>query len=149
MLRALRAGHPPSVEWMAKAAPTTDPRHRLGRAAEAMVAGWLERRGWRIVARNARTSTVRGELDLVAIDAGALVFVEVKALSATSAAGPERPAMAVGHRKRHKLRSLALAWLRDHDGSVPPHRTLRFDVVGVWMGPGGEIIEWEHVRAAF
>ena len=85
----------------------------------------------RIVARNARTSSVRGEIDLIALDGRTLVFVEVKALRATSLAGPERPAMAVGHRKRHKLRSLALAWLRDHDGSVPPHGTLRFDVVGL------------------
>ena len=67
---------------------------------------------------------MRGEIDLIALDGRTLVFVEVKALRATSLAGPERPAMAVGHRKRHKLRSLALAWLRDHDGSVP--RTARF-----------------------
>jgi putative endonuclease len=134
---------------MAESASTTDPRHRLGRAAEALVAGRLERMGWRIVARNARTSTVRGELDLVAIDGGTLVFVEVKALSAASAAGPERPAMAVGHRKRHKLRTLALAWLRDHDGSVPPHRTLRFDVVGVRVDSEGRVVEREHLRGAF
>ena len=63
--------------------------------------------------------------------------------------GPERPAIAVGHRKRHKLRSLALAWLRDHDGSVPPHGALRFDVVGVRIDATGRIAEWEHLRAAF
>jgi putative endonuclease len=149
MLRALRARHPTTVEWMAESASMTDPRHRLGRAAEALVADWLERMGWRIVARNARTSTVRGELDLIAIDGGALVFLEVKALSPTSAAGPERPAMAVGHRKRHKLRTLALAWLGDHDGSVPPHRTLRFDVVGVRVDSEGRVVEREHLPAAF
>jgi putative endonuclease len=134
---------------MPDATSAMDPRHRLGRAAEALVAEWLERMGWRIVARNARTSTVRGELDLVAMDGMDLVFVEVKALSAGSLAGPERPAMAVGHRKRHKLRTLALAWLRDHDGSVPPHRCLRFDVVGVRMDASGRIVDCEHVRAAF
>jgi putative endonuclease len=102
-----------------------------------------------IVARNARTSSVRGEIDLIALDGRALVFVEVKALRTTSRAGPERPAMAVGHRKRHKLRSLALAWLREHDGSVPPHRTLRFDVVGLRVDAGGRVTEWEHLRGAF
>jgi putative endonuclease len=134
---------------MPDAAAAMDPRHRLGRAAEVAVADALGRMGWRIVARNARTSTVQGELDLVAIDGMALVFVEVKALSTSSRAGPERPAMAVGRRKRHKLRTLALAWLRDHDGSVPPHRTLRFDVVGVRMDASGRIVEREHLRAAF
>jgi putative endonuclease len=121
----------------------------LGSAAEALVADSLERSGMRIVARNARTSTVRGDIDLIAVDGRALVFVEVKALSATSLGGPERPAMAVRHRKRHKLRSLALAWLGDHDGSVPQHGTLRFDVVGVRIDARGRITEWEHVRAAF
>jgi putative endonuclease len=127
----------------------SDARQRLGRTAEALVADSLERRGMRIVARNARTTSVRGELDVIALDGPSLVFVEVKALRATSVAGPERPAMAVGRRKRHKLRSLALAWLRDHDGSVPPHRTLRFDVVGLRLDSRGQAVEWEHVRAAF
>ena len=127
----------------------SDARQRLGRAGEALVADSLERRGMRIVARNARTSSVPGEIDLIALDGRALVFVEVKALRATSLAGPERPAMAVGHRKRHKLRSLALAWLRDHDGSVPPHGTLRFDVVGLRLDSRGHAVEWEHLRGAF
>jgi putative endonuclease len=127
----------------------SDTRQRLGRAAEVLVADSLERRGMRVVARNVRTSSVRGEIDLIALDGRALVFVEVKALRTTSRAGPERPAMAVGHRKRHKLRSLALAWLREHDGSVPPHRTLRFDVVGLRVDAGGRVTEWEHLRGAF
>jgi len=127
----------------------SDARQRLGRAAEALAADSLRRRGMRIVARNARTSAVRGELDLIALDGPTLVFVEVKALRATSVAGPERPAMAVGRRKRHKLRSLALAWLRDHDGSVPPHRALRFDVIGLRLDSRGRAVEWEHLRGAF
>jgi putative endonuclease len=127
----------------------SDARRQLGHAAEALVARSLEGRGMRIVASNARTTSVRGEIDLIALDGPALVFVEVKALRAGALAGPERPAMAVGHRKRHKLRSLALAWLRDNDGSVPPHRTLRFDVVGVRIDSGGRAVEWEHLRGAF
>ena len=103
----------------------------------------------RIVARNERTSGVRGEIDLIALDGRALVFVEVKALRVGSRVGPERPAMAVGPRKRRKLRSLAFAWLNDHDGSVPPHGALRFDVVGVRIDATDRIAEWEHLRSAF
>jgi putative endonuclease len=143
ILRFLCADAPPTVGVMSEA------RQRMGRAAEALVADSLERRGMRIVARNARTSAVRGEIDLIALDGRALVFVEVKALRAGSVAGPERPAIAVGHRKRHKLRSLAIAWLRDHDGSVPPHGALRFDVVGLRLDSGGRAVEWEHLRGAF
>ncbi len=121
----------------------------MGRAAESLAAVALERRGMRILARNQRTSAVRGEIDLIALDGAALVFVEVKARRVGSSVGPERPAMAVGQRKRHKLRSLALAWLRDRDGSVPSHDSLRFDVVGVRLDAGGRVVEWEHLRGAF
>jgi putative endonuclease len=124
-------------------------RQRLGRAAEALAAQRLERRGMRILARNQRTATVRGEIDLIAIDGPALVFVEVKARTAGGLTGPESPALAVGHRKRHKIRSLALAWLRDRDGSVPRHDSIRFDVVGVRVNTEGQVTEWEHLQAAF
>jgi len=124
-------------------------RQLLGNRAEIMVAARLSRSGMRIVARNQRTSEVRGEIDLIVLDGRALVFVEVKALSADAVAGPARPVLAVGHRKRRKVRSLAVAWLRDHDGFVPPHDTLRFDVVGVRIDAAGQPVDWEHVRAAF
>ena len=122
---------------------------RLGSHAETLAAARLSRSGMRIVARNQRTSEIRGEIDLIALDGGDLVFVEVKALSASAVAGPERPVLAVGHRKQRKLRSLAIAWLHDHDGFVPQHDALRFDVVGVRVDAAGRAVDWEHVRAAF
>jgi putative endonuclease len=124
-------------------------RQRTGRQAEQLVAERLEREGWTIVARNARTSEVRGELDLVGTDREALVFVEIKARTAGSAIGPETPAMAVGPRKRAKLRALAAAWLRDRGYDVPRHRDLRFDVVGLRLDPAGRVTEYEHLRGAF
>jgi putative endonuclease len=124
-------------------------RKRLGNHAETLAAAQLSRSGMRIVARNQRTSEVQGELDLIAVDGRDLVFVEVKALSAGSVVGPERPVLAVGHRKQRKLRSLAIAWLRDHDGFVPHHDALRVDVVGMRIDAAGRPVEWEHVRAAF
>ena len=127
----------------------SEPRQRLGRAGEAFAADALARSGMRILGRNERTSTVRGELDLIALDGSALVFVEVKTRRLGASIGPETPAMAVGHRKRHKLRSLALAWLRDHAGSVPPHGALRFDVVGLSVDAWGDVAELEHLRGAF
>ena len=56
--------------------------------------------GWEIVERNARTRY--GELDIVALDGRALVFVEVKAGRAGSAFGPERPVLAVDRRKQRR-----------------------------------------------
>jgi putative endonuclease len=124
-------------------------RMRLGSHAETLVAARLSRSGMRIVARNQRTSEVPGEIDLIALDGRELVFVEVKALSAGAMAGPERPVLAVGWRKQRKLRSLAIAWLHDHDGFLPPHDGLRFDVVGVRIDAAGQPVDWEHVLAAF
>ena len=124
-------------------------RQRTGRQAENLVAARLERQGWRIVERNARTSEVRGEVDLIAVDADALVFVEVKARTTGSSLGPETPAMAVGPRKRAKLRALASAWLRDRGYGVPRHRNLRFDVIGLRLDRGGRVAEYEHLKGAF
>jgi putative endonuclease len=92
---------------------------------------------------------VRGEIDLVALDAGQLVFVEVKTRRVGNRLGPERPAAAVGPQKQRKLRALALAWLAANRGSVPAHRGLRFDVVGVVLGNEGEVLEWDWIEAAF
>jgi putative endonuclease len=124
-------------------------RQRLGRDAEALVAARLERAGWCIVARNARPTGVRGEIDLIALDGSTLVFVEVKARRPGPGPGPESPAIAVGARKRAKLRGLAAAWLRDRGYDVPRHRELRFDVVGLRLDPRGRVVEYEHLVAAF
>jgi putative endonuclease len=132
-----------------RVAAVTVARQRLGRRVEAAVAERLAADGWSVVARNARTAEVRGEIDLVAWDGDALVFVEVKARKNGSHRGPETPAMAVGRRKRAKLRSLAVAWLRDNAGHLPPHRELRFDVVGIRVDAAGRPTEWEHLRGAF
>jgi putative endonuclease len=123
-------------------------RQRLGRAAEELVARRLERAGWRIVARNSRTST--GELDLIALDGATLVFVEVKAGRLGASIGPERPALAVGPRKQRQIRRLAREWLAAADGPRPPWADgYRFDVVGVSYDNAGRVAEVEHIRAAF
>jgi putative endonuclease len=127
----------------------TEARRQLGQQVEAVVARALESRGGRIIARNERTTAVRGEIDLVMLDGADLVFVEVKARTEGALYGPERAALAVTRRKQMKLRSLARAWLADRSGGLPPYRRLRFDVVGVTVDPVGRVVDWEHLRAAF
>jgi putative endonuclease len=123
-------------------------RQRLGRAAEGLVATRLERAGWRVVGRNARTRS--GALDLVALDGATLVFVEVKAGRLGARAGPERPALAVGHRKRARIRRLAREWLAAADGPRPAWvEGYRFDVVGVSFDAAGRLAGVEHIRNAF
>jgi putative endonuclease len=120
-------------------------RQRLGRAAEELVARRLQRAGWRVIERNARTAS--GEIDLVGLDGLTLVFVEVKAGRVGTSAGPERPALAVGPRKQRRLRLLAREWLAE--GRTPSGVAgYRFDVVGVSFG-GDRFTNVDHIRNAF
>jgi putative endonuclease len=124
-------------------------RQRLGRQAEELVAASLERRGARIVASNARPTSVRGEIDLIVLEGSTLVFVEVKARRAGSELGPESPLLAVNRRKQLRLRRLAAAWLRESGDTAPRRRGIRFDVVGLRLDGAGRVVEWDHVRGAF
>lgn len=126
----------------------TEARQTLGRKGETIVAEHLARRGWRILARNARVRGVRGELDIVAIDGLTLVFIEVKTLSANATRGPASPLEMVGPRKQAKLRSLAGVWTRQNREKLPYVRGIRIDVVGLRIDHRGEVCDWQHVRAA-
>ncbi len=118
----------------------SDPRHQFGQASEVWAEQFLRAKGYRILERNLRTSL--GELDLVAEDAGVLVFVEVKG-RATEAFGGAL--LAVDRRKRAKLVRLASQYLAQRHLSDRP---CRFDVVLVQGQPSaqGQI---EHLQNAF
>ena len=120
-------------------------RQRLSRRAEQLVADALRARGWRVLARNIRLPS--GELDIVALDRGTLVFVEVKAGRAGADLGPESPAHAVGPRKQRKLRLLAREWIAERRGPSGV-AGYRFDVVGVSFRADG-IADVDHIREAF
>jgi putative endonuclease len=124
----------------------TATRQRSGRIAEDVVAARLAAAGWRIVERNARTR--HGELDIVALDGSALVFVEVKAGREGAAAGPERPVLGVGPRKQRQVRRLATAWMASRR-DLPRYREIRFDAVGVTLDRDDRPTAVEHIRAAF
>ena len=116
----------------------TERRRRLGEAAEELVAGRLASAHWEILERNARTRF--GELDLVALDGWALVFVEVKAGRADSSFGPERPVLAGDRRKQQRIRRLAAAWMAERRLDRP-YREIRFDAVGVSFDRAGRVAD--------
>ena len=91
-----------------------DPRRRLGAEGEARAAAYLEARGYRIVAANARADGV--EIDLIARKGGLLVFAEVKTRRSRSAGLPEE---AVDGRKRARLVRGARAWLASSSDGAP------------------------------
>ncbi|MDX6602257.1 MAG: putative endonuclease [Solirubrobacterales bacterium] len=125
----------------------THARLRTGARAEELVARRLAAAGWEIVERNARTRF--GELDIVALDGRALVFVEVKAGREGNRFGPERPVLSVDWRKQLRVRRLATAWMAERRGTIPSYEEIRFDAVGVTFSRAGAVTDVEHIEAAF
>lgn len=97
---------------------------RLGMAGERAAARALERLGCRIVARNARTPF--GELDIVAFDGAALLFVEVKTLREKPNFAPAGNLSRAQCVRNRRAAEYYLTLLRP--GKVPVYR---FDLVEV------------------
>jgi putative endonuclease len=120
----------------------TDQRRDRGALGERIATAHLERRGYAIVDRNYRTRW--GELDLVACDERALVFVEVK----TRRAGSGAPFDAITAAKRLRVRRMVSSWLGD-PRPRPHRRDIRIDAIGVTIDARGEMVALDHVEAAF
>ncbi len=101
-----------------------------GRWAEDLALSHLEKRGYRLVARNRRTPF--GEIDLWMKQGRVHVFVEVK-----QRRGPRygHPAEAITQTKRHRMRRSALFLLGRDDLPV------RFEAVLVYGTPKAYRIE--------
>jgi putative endonuclease len=93
---------------------------RLGLSAETRAAVYLMLKGYRVRARRFRTPV--GEIDIVAMRRGVLVFVEVKARASFDAA-----AESIGPRQRRRIIAAAQFWLAGHPRDAG--RDMRFDVV--------------------
>ncbi|MEM7482705.1 MAG: YraN family protein [Acidobacteriota bacterium] len=113
-----------------------------GRLAEREARRWLVRNGFRILRSNVASRS--GEVDLVAVEAGVLCFVEIKARSGPSFG---TAAAAVTLTKRRKLVREAERWLRRHPWEGP----CRFDVLALdRVLEGGSAVWRIHlIRGAF
>jgi putative endonuclease len=118
----------------------TRPR-TLGQRGEDAAARYLKRLGYTIVARGDRART--GELDLVAVDARTVVFVEGKTRRSNDAGDP---AEAVDLEKQRRLTRLALMFLKRHD--LLEHRA-RFDVIAITWPADQKKPTIEHFQNAF
>ena len=117
-----------------------DNRRAVGCAGEEMACRYLEEHGYTIVDRNWRTRS--GELDVVARQGGVTVFVEVKARRGRTFGEPEE---AVTPAKMRRIRGLATEYLAA--GAHSPE--VRFDVIGLTLGPDGNLLELRHIPDAF
>ena len=102
----------------------------------------LKAKGYHILGRRVRVGT-RDEIDLVARDGTALVFVEVKTRKVESYG---RPLAAVDRAKRHALSRAAVRYVQRLKDS---RACFRFDVVEVVGAAGDEAPIVRHITNAF
>ena len=93
----------------------------FGKNSEEIAAQFLLSKGYRILERNYRTP--RGELDIIAVDGDAIVFVEVKARRGM---GFGEPVWAVDRKKQQHLIKASLFYLAR---KRIQNRSCRFDIV--------------------
>jgi len=100
---------------------------QFGIDGETLATTFLREKGYRILERNYRTR--RGEMDIIAEEGGALVFVEVKARRGDQFGGPHG---AVGRRKQQQLIRVASHYMARYRIQ---NRDCRFDLVLISEGP--------------
>jgi putative endonuclease len=111
-----------------------------GRIGEDLAHRFLRARGCTVVARNYRTLSGSGEIDLVVWDGPKLAFVEVKTRASVEFGPPES---AVDTEKRERLERAARDYARRADIAW---RDTRFDIVSIVLERPPRI-EW--LRDAF
>jgi putative endonuclease len=113
--------------------------NETGRSGERMAEEYLVSKGFAVLHRNWRAA--HKEIDLITLDNGELVFVEIKTRGGTAYGFPEE-AVTLG--KQTHLRAAAEVFLERH----PQYRYARFDVVSIMMR-NGAIEDLRHLRDAF
>lgn len=116
--------------------------HQKGKWAEERATTFLRLKGYRILEKNYRVS--QGEIDLIALKNGTLVFVEVKSRKG-KAQGTALEAVSP-----HKVRRLSAAAAVYLSYRKDPPPVCRFDVVTLgpeknWMG----LAKLRHFKGAF
>ncbi len=113
-------------------------RKMLGQEGEDRAAKHLKKLGYKILERNYRTRA--GEIDLIALHRGEVVFVEVKTRTNNAYGAPE---LAVNPQKQRRMIKAALGYLHYKKLDQVP---CRFDVVAI---SAAKELEVELIQNAF
>ena len=108
-------------------------RQKLGKKGEEIAARALKKRGYRILEKNYKTPM--GEIDIIAMHKGVIVFVEVKTRRSGRFGDPK---WAVDRRKQAKISMSALIYLKE---MKKMGQKARFDVVAIQSQDGANRIE--------
>jgi putative endonuclease len=104
----------------------SDRNQTVGGWGEKVAAGYLEDRGYSVIARNVRTPY--GEIDIVAEKDGFTIFVEVKTRTSSSLGPPE---ISVTPRKQAHMLAAAEHYTQENEIDH-----WQIDVIAVEGGPG-------------
>ena len=122
---------------------TNRARKNLGDSGERVAAMFLEQRGYKIIARNWRSPTRIGEMDLIAQDADGLAFVEVRTRRGDANGTPEE---SLTPRKRQRLIQVAEEFLQAHEEYID--LAWRIDLVAIEIDRAGKIARMEIIKSA-
>jgi putative endonuclease len=113
-------------------------RKLIGQEGEDRAARFLSKQGYKILERNYRTRS--GEIDLIALHQGEVVFVEVKTRTSNAFGAPE---LAVTPQKQRRMIKAALGYIKHKKLHQVP---CRFDVVAISAAAEKEL---ELIQNAF
>ncbi|MBC2743888.1 MAG: YraN family protein [Desulfosarcina sp.] len=108
-------------------------QQQFGKKSERLAVECLSRMGYRIIETNYRSKL--GEIDIIAMEKGTIVFVEVKARASSRFGNPKG---AVTPAKQRKISMAALDYLKR---SGQTGASARFDVVAIDTASGKTDIE--------
>jgi len=133
-----------TCSWKTGISEPAPPPNDTGARGEDLAAKYLADSGYQIIHRNWRCPA--GEIDIICLRPGELVFVEIKTRVA-SAFSSRHIFDSVHRRKKRRLLSLAEAYVR-RPGRRYRRCRKRIDVIGVVISPLGGLVELTHLRAA-
>ena len=126
-------------------------KQNIGNLGESLACDYLEKQGFRIIARNRHFS--KNELDVIAEDDKYIIFVEVKTRSAIDVDGSDygSAGRAVDKAKRKGTVKAAQMYLATYYGAKQP----RIDVIEVYLKdsdspiPQPTVLKINHIENAF
>lgn len=109
-----------------------------GKYGEWLAARHLKKAGYAILARGYKNPL--GEIDIIAMDGGQLVFVEVKTRTSDEFGAP---CEAIDWKKKRKIINTARLYLKQRGAS----EAVRFDLIGITLGIKTKRVE--HIKDIF
>lgn len=104
-----------------------------GKKGEELAVQYVERQGFKIIETNWRYSRL-GEIDIIAQDKDALVFIEVKTRT-SKAFG--HPVEAISEQKLNRMKKLAEIYVNEKN--ITGYNTFRVDLIAILAGIKTEI----------